>query len=62
MTQEFTPALGVSRFVLMLGLCGGLAACDTMRDVRAWDIERGEPELKAGMSFDRLQELVASHA
>ena len=34
MTQEFTPALGVSRFVLMLGLCGGLAACDTMRDVR----------------------------
>lgn len=34
---------------------------DTMRDVRTWDLERGEPKLKAGMSFDRLQELVAAH-
>ncbi len=32
---------------------------DTMRDVRAWDVERGEPELKAGMKFDRMQKLVS---
>ncbi len=32
---------------------------ETMRDVRAWDVARGEPELKAGMKFDRLRELVA---
>ena len=35
---------------------------DTLRDVRAWDVDRGEPDLTAGMSFDRLQELVATHA
>lgn len=31
---------------------------DTMRDVRAWDIERGQPELKAGMSAERMREVV----
>ncbi|MBO6514022.1 MAG: NAD-dependent epimerase/dehydratase family protein [Phycisphaerales bacterium] len=31
---------------------------DTMRAVRAWDVERGEPELKAGISADRMRELV----
>lgn len=35
---------------------------DTIRDVRAWDIDRDEPELKAGMKFDRLRELIAAHA
>ncbi|MEX0877220.1 MAG: NAD-dependent epimerase/dehydratase family protein, partial [Phycisphaerales bacterium] len=30
---------------------------DTIRDVRAWDIERGEPELKAGMALTRMEEL-----
>ncbi len=32
---------------------------DTMRDIRVWDVERGQPQLKAGMKFDRLRELVA---
>ena len=31
----------------------------TMRDIREWDIERGEPELKAGMKFERMQQLVS---
>lgn len=35
---------------------------DTVRDVRAWDVERGEPELRAGMSFARLRELVSEAA
>ncbi len=35
---------------------------DTMRDIRAWDIERNEPELKAGMKFDRMQQLIAEQS
>lgn len=35
---------------------------DTLRDIRAWDMQRGEPDLKAGMPFDRLRELAASNA
>ena len=35
---------------------------ETMRDVRAWDVQRGEPELKAGMKFDRMRELVSAKA
>lgn len=35
---------------------------DSMRDIRAWDVERGEPELKAGMKFDRMQQLVSEAA
>jgi 2'-hydroxyisoflavone reductase len=35
---------------------------DTMHDVHEWDVNRGEPELQAGMSFDRLHELVAAQA
>ena len=31
---------------------------ETMRDVRAWDLERGQPELKAGVSAERMRELV----
>jgi len=33
---------------------------ETMRDVRAWDIWRGEPELQAGMSVERMREVVES--
>jgi len=33
---------------------------DTMRDIRAWDVQRGEPELKAGMSLDRARDLSRS--
>jgi len=31
---------------------------ETMRDVRAWDVDRGEPELKAGMSAQRMAETI----
>jgi len=31
---------------------------ETMRDVRAWDIGRGEPELKAGMPGERMAETI----
>ena len=31
---------------------------ETMRGVRAWDVGRGEPELKAGMSAERMQEAI----
>ncbi|MFK7758874.1 MAG: NAD-dependent epimerase/dehydratase family protein [Phycisphaerales bacterium] len=31
---------------------------ETMRDVNLWDIERGRPELKAGMSAERMQEVI----
>ena len=31
---------------------------ETMRDVRTWDVERGEPKLTAGMSAQRMQEVI----
>lgn len=33
---------------------------DTMRDVRSWDVGRGEPELVAGMSAEKLGEVLSS--
>ncbi len=33
---------------------------ETMLAVRQWDVERGLPELKAGISVDRMKELVGS--
>ena len=33
---------------------------ETMRDVRAWDVDRGEPELKAGMSAERMTGVIDS--
>lgn len=32
---------------------------DTMRDTRAWDVSRGLPPLKAGMSLDRLRSVMS---
>ncbi len=34
---------------------------ETMLAVRQWDVERGLPELKAGISADRMKALVGSH-
>ncbi len=33
---------------------------ETMRAIRAWDVDRGEPELKAGITAERMGELVGS--
>ncbi len=35
---------------------------ETMQAIHQWDINRGSPELKAGMKPDRIAELVARHA
>jgi 2'-hydroxyisoflavone reductase len=33
---------------------------ETMQAINAWDIERGRPDLKAGMSIERMNELVGT--